>query len=929
MKKARQCLGLFLASVLTLSNFPTQIVRADSGIASLKVSVVGEGTVILDDYESQYTLESGDVFKADATVDTKLKITVNANEGNSIQGVSENGSLREDIQEGAKSYTYEYSLPTNGGDIRVTFVQDEVATPSTPVVEESIKDELPKQEEIKNESSNEVKEEEKAEEPRKEEVQEEGVLTEEAIIGKYLLGNKMQPELVEARKELATEKGLLDQVDKDFFLTEAYLVDKSSAFLMDEGLLILINSLTSEDMNAFLEKQLANFISSDSDSALLETRDSLVVGNAGAYTESYNGYNYTAPMLSVGGRQAFCVIFERPDPVDGTVAYNKRVSNNPMLRKVLYYGYRGPGTGSISETWSKNQNRLMIATTQAASNANGHKTYRLGKDFYDYVSSLPAPPSSFVTYIVSTGSTTQDLAFWEMQRKGSLQISKESSDPSITNGNSYYSLTGAKYGVYSNSSATSLITTLVIGSNGWSREVELDAGTYYLKELEAPKGYALDRNIHSISVSAGSKATKTLKDRPLADPVGILLKKVDAETNSDRPQGSGSLADAHFTIKYYGGEYGEGVNPADLGKTPTRTWVFRTDEKGLSRFADSHKVSGDAFYYNGTSNPTIPLGTITIQETKAPIGYKINPEIFVKKITQNAGGVLSTYNEPVIKEKSLDFSIKKIQNGTTIAIPNAKFRHTRPDGGVSELITGANGEVTIKGLLPGVHRLVETGAPEGYEVNKNEFQFEVTADNTIKVLSNTTNMGMAYSEFDGNGMLTVGDDLKPFKLKVVKVNDKGSLLEGAEFTLYSDANCKNELGKAVSGNNGELSFENLKVGTEYFLKETKAPQGYRIPVDSNGNVHVYRVTTESQPANGVFNFNVDGVGYNVNSTNGDVHLEGTKDDRVISIKVVNSITMKLPNTGSSLMIPILLLGSALMVVSLVINRKSVVNKNQI
>ena len=53
---------------------------------------------------------------------------------------------------------------------------------------------------------------------------------------------------------------------------------------------------------------------------------------------------------------------------------------------------------------------------------------------------------------------------------------------------------------------------------------------------------------------------------------------------------------------------------------------------------------------------------------------------------------------------------------------------------------------------------------------------------------------------------------------------------------------------------------------DYQLKETKAPEGYRIPVDSNGNVHVYEVVTESQPSNGIFNFTIDGVKYNANMT---------------------------------------------------------------
>ena len=82
-------------------------------------------------------------------------------------------------------------------------------------------------------------------------------------------------------------------------------------------------------------------------------------------------------------------------------------------------------------------------------------------------------------------------------------------------------------------------------------------------------------------------------------------------------------------------------------------------------------------------------------------------------------------------------------------------------------------------------------------------------------------MGMSYVESEGNGVLTVENSLRPFQLKVVKVNDKNTPLKGAEFTLYSDRECRNEISKAVSNEKGELFFDGLKVGTQYYFKETK------------------------------------------------------------------------------------------------------------
>lgn len=925
MRKLKRILSLVLTSCIFIgmgSDIKAQAQTVEE-VAKLEIKVNGKGTVIVDDGYSKYSLEDKDVLRANATVNSDLKLTVTPNDGYLIASVS---GVDSQIGESGNSRIYDVSTKSDGTFIDVNFEKETKEEVNNDIKEET-KDEVKEENEDtnKSEASNDIEKE----------------LTEEIIINKYNDGIKMEENLIEARKKLATEKNLLDQVDENFFLTEEYLSNKSSADLMDEGVLILLNSLTNDEIKEFLTETNSNDESIIRQSLIesrlfkrdlisnrfsfLNTRESLVVGNRGAITEYYNGYAHTAPLLSINGKQAFCVMFEMKDPSSGTIATNKRLANNDMLRKILYYGYNGPGTGSISSSWSSNQNLLMIATTQAASKANGHASYSLGNDFYNYVSGLATPPSGFKVYVVTTnGGATQDLAYWEFEQKGRLQISKESSDPSITNGNNSYSLVGAEYGVYSNSSATNRVGTLTIGSNGWSNEIELDAGTYYIKESKAPKGYYLDKTTYPITVSAGSKATKTLKDKPKLDPVVVLLRKVDADTGADSPQGSGSLADAHFTFKFYGGEYADGVNPADLGKSPTRTWVTKTDDKGRTYLNDAYKVSGDAFWYSA-GRPSLPEGVLVIQETKAPVGYKINPEVFIKKITPGNSEGVSTYNEPIIKEDSLNFVIKKVQSGTSTLIPNAKFRHTKPDGSIEELTTGSNGEVIIRGLTQGTHRIVETKAPEGYEVNSNEFVFEVKSDNTIKVISNTTNMGMSYSTFEGDGILTVNDDVKPFSIRLTKVNDKGAILEGAEFTLYSDSACNNAIETQVSDGNGNLKFKNLRPGTRYYMKETKAPEGYRIPVDIFGRVHVYEIYAESTPVNNVFNYYIDGVKYTSNDTDSskDVYLAGTKDDREVNMKVVNIIGMKLPKTGSWLMIPILLVGVGLMSYSVFSSKKKI------
>ena len=948
MRKLKRFLSLMLTSCIFIgmgSDLKTQAQTIDE-VAQLEIKVNGSGTVIIDDGESKYSLEDKDTLKANVTVNSNLQLTVTPNEGYSIASVNGVDSQGRDS---GSSKVYDVITKANGTFIDVNFEKE---------TKEEIKNEI--KEETKDEVKEEIKEDTSKEEVKKEESEEEKSI-EERVIDKYHEGIYNEEFQVEYRKKLATEKGLLDVVDENYFFTDEFMSEKSSLYFSEEGVGVLIKSASNSEIeeinnfNAGLRLENGNIITTydslvdtsakksffsyilnlfNTSNIEVETREaraSRIVYNQGTFSEYYNGYVYEAPILSVDGNQAFCFEMAKTPPAVGggsVVASSVSQTTNDTLRKILYYGYGGPRS-DVGKAWCPGgDNLLAIITSQAASKEYSGYATNLGTNFYNYVKTLASPPSGFKVYLATTGSATQTVGFWVMEQKGSLQISKESADPSITDGNNYYSVVGAEYGVYTDSNATGLVGTLTIGSNGWSNTLELDAGTYYIKETKAPKGYALDTQIHSVNVSAGSKATKTFTDRPQTDPISIVLQKVDLDTGNASPQGNGTLADAQFTVKFYAGEYNDGVNPSDLGISPTRTWILKTDSNGRVRLNDSYKVSGDNFWYNSLGLPTLPLGTLTIQETKAPVGYKINTTIEIRRITPDgtAEGV-STYNEPIIKEDSLNFTIKKVQSGTDIVISNTKFRHTNPDGSTEELQTGSNGEVVIRGLTQGVHKIVEFEAAEGYEVNTNEFVFEVKGDNSINVISNTTNMGMSYSHIDGDGFLTVNDEVKPYSLRLTKVNDKGAVLQGAEFTLYSDSACNNAIETQTSDATGNLKFNNLRPGVRYYMKETKAPQGYKIPVDIFGNVHVYEIYVESTPVNNVFNYYIDGIKYTVNDTNSnnDIYLAGTKSDREVNLKVVNTIGMKLPKTGSFLMIPLVLVGIGLMSYSVFSNKKKMKN----
>ena len=517
-------------------------------------------------------------------------------------------------------------------------------------------------------------------------------------------------------------------------------------------------------------------------------------------------------------------------------------------------------------------------------------------------------------------------------QKGKLSIMKKSANPEITDNNPCYELKGAEYGVYkTKADATNdknKVNTLIIGkyddtekNKNWSNEIELEAGTYYVKETKAPKGYALNPNAVKVVIEAGKNTwigeeSNDFVDYPQSDPVGILLGKVDKETNKNKPQGSASLEGAEFTVKYYKGLYDE--DPATKGQTPARSWVLKTNSDGFAYLESKYKVSGDDFYYNGSNAPTIPVGTITIQETKAPVGYFINDKVFVEKITSSGSAEnVHTYNQPKVLEKVIKFDIKKVQVGTTTPVSGAVFRHTLPNGSTEDLTTNGSGEITITGLASGTHKIKEIKSPDGYQLNPNEVVFNVASGTgKITFTSGTNSLVTQGTKDSGDGYATFADMVNPFDLKITKTNEHGKALKGAEFTLYSDKDCTKVVDTQVSDENGVLSFKDLKVETTYYFKETKAPKGYRIPVDENGNAYVHSVYVKSVPQTNTFEFTVDETKYDTSKTTGNVLLEGTKKDRVVAVDITNKTTQLLPETGSNGTIILVGLGCAIIAFAL-------------
>ena len=310
--------------------------------------------------------------------------------------------------------------------------------------------------------------------------------------------------------------------------------------------------------------------------------------------------------------------------------------------------------------------------------------------------------------------------------KGYIELQKASTCTNVSDNNKLYSLAGAEFSIYDASGKfVQKLTTNKKGETG--RSGLLTAGTYTVKETKAPEGYYAADDF-TVTVNAGQVTKKTVGDKPLTDPLQMIVGKFDGEKTyngaGNLPQGSATLADAEFTVDYY--DTFDYDNYDDLKKAdiePTRSWTFKTDEDGFATFTTKDFVSGDAFYYNEKNDPCIPRGTIVVRETKAPTGYlKSNAVSFQKIMDGYYTDALKTYNAAEVPEQVYrsDFEFtKKAENGSD-RLAGVPFKVTSLTTGESHIaVTDENGYFS------------SASSWNAHDGNTNANDWALTADGTI------------------------------------------------------------------------------------------------------------------------------------------------------------------------------------------------------
>jgi len=356
---------------------------------------------------------------------------------------------------------------------------------------------------------------------------------------------------------------------------------------------------------------------------------------------------------------------------------------------------------------------------------------------------------------LTTKTSLQYLYVYPIRQSGSVRVVKKSTDSEITDGNSCYTLAGAKYGVYRDRECTDKAEETITGEDGSgiSGSTLVAGQTYYVKEIAAPYGYRIDPGVYPVVAatdeergSDGNKGTVVSKEEPLTDELQLTIRKEDEEGKVLEGE---DFTGTQFTVSWYRGYFTEEDLP-----DPERTWTLEvrknpdgtfTTALGVDTEGKDYKVTGDSYFIRN-SKPVLPLGTIRIEETKAAEGF-LTDAVYLNGELQNRGTVIAQIRADGGKV-SMAVTDKKVEEDDFTAMDSpirggAKFAKIDAD---SKLDQGS-GDAVLAGARIGIYSCTDRTlyTRDRRPVRKNELYMSILTDENGTAVTGETDL--AYGDY--------------------------------------------------------------------------------------------------------------------------------------------------------------------------------------
>ncbi|KMT21862.1 SpaA isopeptide-forming pilin-related protein [Clostridium cylindrosporum] len=444
-------------------------------------------------------------------------------------------------------------------------------------------------------------------------------------------------------------------------------------------------------------------------------------------------------------------------------------------------------------------------------------------------------------YKPQSESTGKDIEYvvenGKAKIRGNIEIIKV--DPS---GNV---LEGAEFKIYkkSDTSFSNPIDTKISDVNGLVRFENIESGEYIVKETNAPIGYFLSTEVRFVSIDVNGE---TIKLGTFVNKEGIPLPSIDGEIKLKKINEEGTPL--------------EGVEFSLIDEKGNIVKTGLTDANGLLEFKD------------------LEYGKYTVKETKSLVGYNTSSEVFNVELSGSSkihdiGTVTNTKIKGNIQINKVDESSNPLEGAEfTLFDINEKA--------IKNSVADANGYVKFENIEYGEYNIKETKAPTGYEIS----------DKIIPVSIKENGKTIELGEFVNNKIPKDGI------IKLKKINEEGTPLEGVEFSLIDEKG--NIVKNSLTDANGLLEFKDLEYG-KYTVKETKPLVGYNTSSEVfnvelsgsskihdigtvtntkiKGNIQINKVDESSNPLEGaeftLFDINEKAIKNSVADANGYVKFE--------------------------------------------------------
>ena len=408
-------------------------------------------------------------------------------------------------------------------------------------------------------------------------------------------------------------------------------------------------------------------------------------------------------------------------------------------------------------------------------------------------------------------------------------------------------LSGAKYGIYTDSACTNKVDTITTGSDGTATSKALVAGTYYVKEIQAPKGYVISGKVHTLTVKAGQTTSFTATDK---EQLGALTIYKEGEVltgwnGSNFTYEVKKLPGATFKVTAGADIYkADGTKVYSKGDLIAENLVTGSD--GLVVLTDLH------------------LGSYVVTETKSIDGYTINTTPVPVNIEYKDQNVEVQYESATIQNTRQKAEVSVLKKDSDTANPLDGGKYTLYAGNdiknytgqvivtkgtaLQTVTTGEDGKAAYSLDLPiaNSYYISESQAPYGYVRNSSDvYSFN------FNYLSETTAKATFSHEFVNDRTTAKIHIFKVDKETGLPVPQGDATLEGAVYGLYARDDIMHPDGATgvvfkandlvatmTTDANGDAEVNNLYLGN-YYVKEITPPEGYLLDEEEHDVVCDY------------------------------------------------------------------------------------------